>query len=78
MKQEELDELKNKWLSGFPHSAHPIDERRFIKYAIAMARENRSLNHDELTARGFSADEINSLQLKYEFLREVLLVLDDR
>lgn len=74
----ELNELKEQWLSAFPDSAHPLDMRRFIRYAIALAKENGTLDHIEMTRRGISSQRTEDYQRYYEFLREVLLVLDDR
>lgn len=74
----ELNELKETWLSTFPDSTHPADTKRFIRYAIALSRENGCLNHDEMEARGISHRRIQEYQRQYEFLRDVLSVLDEQ
>ncbi len=74
----ELNELKETWLSAFPDSTHTADTKRFIRYAIALARENGCLNHDEMEARGISSQHIQDYQRQYEFLRDVLSVLDEQ
>lgn len=74
----ELTELKEIWLSAFPDSAHPLDQKRFIRYAIALARENGGLNHEEMESRGISPQKVQEYQRQYEFLRDVLSVLDEQ
>lgn len=74
----ELKELKETWLSAFPDSSHPADTRRFIRYAIALARADGGLDHEEMRARGVSPRRIRDYQRQYEFLRDVLTVLDER
>ena len=39
---------------------------------------NGSLNHAEMSARGISSRRIEEYQRQYEFLRDVLEVLDER
>lgn len=78
MEQKLLDELKESWLSAFPDSTHPIDTKRFIRYAIELARMNGALNHSEMESRGISPRRREEYQRQYEFLRDVLEVLDER
>ena len=75
---EKLNELKEQWLSAFPDSTHPLDLRRFIRYAVALARVDGGLDHTEMERRGISEKRIEEYQRQYEFLREVLVVLDER
>lgn len=72
----DLKDLKEAWLSAFPDSTHPNDAERFIRYAIALARENGSLDLEEMKSRGISDKRIRDYQRNYEFLRDVLIVLD--
>ena len=74
----DLNELKEQWLSAFPESSHPCDTKRFIRYAIELAKVNGSLDHAEMEARGISPHRIEEYQRQYEFLRDVLAVLDER
>ena len=74
----ELNELKEIWLSTFPNSSHTNDVKRFIRYALELAKVNGSLNHAEMCARGISPRRIEEYQRQYEFLRDVLEVLDER
>lgn len=67
-----LNALKEMWLC-----AHPEDTRRFIRYAIALARENGSLDHGEMGSRGISLRRILDYQRQYEFIRDVLAELDE-
>lgn len=79
MKEEmEREELKEQWLSAFPESSHPCDTKRFIRYAIELAKANGSLDHAEMEERGISPHRIEEYQRQYEFLRDVLEVLDER
>lgn len=45
MEQETLDELKEIWLSAFPDSTHPLDIKRFIRYAVELAKVDGALDH---------------------------------
>lgn len=77
-RMEKLNELKEQWLSAFPDSTHPLDLRRFIRYAVALARVDGGLDHTEMERRGISEKRIEEYQRQYEFLREVLVVLDEQ
>lgn len=44
----DLNELKEQWLSAFPKSSHPCDTKRFIRYAIELAKANGSLDYAEM------------------------------
>lgn len=78
MEQKSLDELKESWLSAFSDSTHSIDTARFIRYAIELARMNGALDHSEMESRGISPRRRKEYQRQYEFLRDVLEVLDER
>lgn len=54
MKQYSLEELKETWLSAFPDSTHPLDIKRFIRYAVELAKEDGTLDHSEMENRGIS------------------------
>lgn len=71
------EELKQQWLSSFPNSGHELDLKRFIRYAIELAKENAALDHIEMERCGVSAQRIEEYQRMYEFLRIVLDVLDE-
>lgn len=73
-----LNELKEQWLSAFPESSHPCDTKRFIRYAIELAKVKGSLDHAEMESRGISTRRIEEYQRQYEFLRDVLEVLDEQ
>ena len=78
MEQKSLDELKESWLSAFPDSTHPFDTKRFIRYAIKLARVNGALDHSEMESRGIKLHQREEYQRQYEFLRDVLEVLGER
>ena len=73
----ELNELKEQWLSTFPDSTHECDVKRFIRYAVELAREGGTLDHEEMAHRGISPHRIEVYQRQYEFLRYVLDVIGE-
>ena len=78
MEQKEINELKEQWLSAFPDSAHTLDVKRFIRYAVELAKVNGALDLEEMESRGISTRRREEYQRQYEFLRLVLDVLDGR
>lgn len=78
IQMEKLNELKEQWLSAHPDSTHPLDLRRFIRYAVALASVDGGLDHTEMAYHGISEKRIEEYQRQYEFLREVLVVLDEQ
>ena len=80
LRKEEMnrEELKEQWLSAFPESSHSCDTKRFIRYAIELAKVNGSLDYAEMEARGISPHRIAEYQCQFEFLRDVLEVLDEK
>ncbi len=78
MELKEINELKEQWLSAFPDSAHERDVKRFIRYAVELAKVNGQLDHAEMENRGVSRPRREEYQRQYEFLRYVLDVLDGR
>lgn len=74
----ELKELKEQWLSTFPDSHHELDQKRFIRYAIALAKDSGALDFEEMEKHGVSPRHIEEYQRQYEFLRYVLDVLDEQ
>ena len=78
MELKDINELKEQWLSAFPDSAHTIDVKRFIRYAVELAKVNGQLDLVEMESRGISPLRRKEYQRQYEFLRLVLDVLDGR
>ena len=78
MEQKDINELKEQWLSAFPDSAHTLDVKRFVRYAVELAKVNGSLDLEEMESRGISPHRREEYQRQYEFLRLVLDVLDGR
>lgn len=78
MELKEINELKEQWLSAFPDSTHTLDVKRFIRYAVELAKVNGQLDHAEMESRGVSPRRREEYQRQYEFLRLVLDVLDER
>lgn len=78
MELKDINELKDHWLSAHPDSAHERDIKRFIRYAVELAKVNGQLDHAEMESRGISRPRREEYQRQYEFLRLVLDVLDER
>ena len=78
MELKDINELKDHWLSAHPDSAHERDVKRFIRYAVELAKVNGQLDHAEMESRGISPRRREEYQRQYEFLRLVLDVLDER
>lgn len=78
MELKDINELKEQWLSAHPDSAHERDIKRFIRYAVKLAKVNGQLDHAEMESRGVSPRRREEYQRQYEFLRLVLDVLDER
>ena len=76
MELKEINELKEQWLSAFPESTHVLDTKRFIRYAVELAKTNGQLDHAEMESRGISPRRREEYQQQYEFLRLVLEVVD--
>lgn len=76
MELKEINELKEQWLYAFPDSAHTLDVKRFIRYAVELAKVNGALDLEEMESRGISPRRREEYQRQYEFLRLVLDVLD--
>lgn len=76
MELKEINELKEQWLSAFPDSTHVLDTKRFIRYAVELAKMNGQLDHAEMESRGISPRRREEYQQQYEFLRLVLEVVD--
>ena len=76
MELKAINELKECWLSAHPDSAHKRDIKRFIRYAVELAKVNGQLDHAEMESRGISRPHREEYQRQYEFLRLVLDVRD--
>ena len=72
-----LDDLKKEWLSLWPESSHSLDQDRFIRYAIELARVKGALDLDEMKKKIEDPDRIYEYQKNYEFLQTVLKVLEE-
>ena len=78
MELKAINELKEQWMSAFPDSANSHDVKRFIRYAVELAKVNGQLDHAEMESRGISHRRREEYQRQYVFLRYVLDVLDGR
>jgi len=78
MELKDINELKEQWLSAHPESAHERDIKRFIRYAVELAKLNGQLDLAEMESRGISRPRREEYQRQYEFLRLVLDVLDEQ
>ena len=78
MELKEINELKEQWLSAWPESTHVLDTKRFIRYAVELTKVNGQLDLAEMESRGISRSLREKYQRQYEFLRDVLDVLDEQ
>ena len=78
MELKVINELKEQWLSAHPESSHERDLKRFVRYAVELAKVNGALDLEEMESRGISPRRREEYQRQYEFLRLVLDVLDGR
>jgi hypothetical protein len=64
-----MSELLEKFLGGFPESAHPTDEKRFMAYALECAEQHASIDSDRMRERGVSDETIDRLETAYDWIR---------
>ena len=65
MDLKEINELKEQWLSAFPESTHVLDTKRFIRYAVELAKVNGQLDLGEMESRGISRLRMEEYQRQY-------------
>lgn len=78
MDLKKINELKEQWLSAHPDSAHERDIKRFIRYAVELAKLNGQLDLAEMESRDITRPRREEYQRQYEFLRLVLDVLGEQ
>lgn len=64
------------FLGGFPNSAHPLDRKRFIKYAFESARAELPLDEDAFRKAGVSEENIKRYLEAYSWIRDIRAMLD--
>ena len=70
MDKEQL--LKN-FLGGFPESTHPYDNFRFLKYAVACAVDDSSINSQAMIDAGVSPETVDRLEIAYSWIRDTVI-----
>lgn len=63
------------FLGAFPNSAHPLDRKRFIKYAFEAARAGLT-NEDAFRKAGVTEENINRYLDAYSWIRDIQAMLD--
>lgn len=67
---EEREELLKDFLSKFPNSPHPYDRGRFLKYALACAKIEGTINTDAMLDGGVTTENIEKYEVAYGWIRE--------
>lgn len=58
-----------KFLNNFPESAHPLDDVRFLEYALECASSNQYIDVETMRKRGLSEGCIDRLESAYYWIR---------
>lgn len=69
-------ETLDSFLGRFPNSAHPLDRKRFIKYAFEAARAGKTLDEDAFRKAGITEENIRRYLEAYSLIRDIQLMLD--
>ncbi len=68
---ESKEELLRSFLGGFPESTHPLDTRRFVKYAVACAKEQCCIDDEAMRNSGkLSESKIHEYLIAYDWIRD--------
>lgn len=57
------------FLSNFPESAHPLDDVRFLEYALECASSNQYIDVETMRKRGLSEGCIDRLESACYWIR---------
>lgn len=68
------DELLTAFLGGFPESSHPLDMKRFVKYAIACIDESSYLDIEAMREK-ISVEKISEYESAYSWIREAYEII---
>lgn len=64
------------FLEAFPNSAHPLDRKRFIKYAFEAARAEQTLDEEAFRDAGVTEENIKRYREAYSWIRDIQAMLD--
>ncbi len=65
------EQLLKEFLGLYPDSTHPLDRRRFLKYALACVLEDSSLNTEAMIdSEKISSDNIEKYEIAYGWIRD--------
>ena len=70
MSMKTKSELLQDFLNKFPNSSHPLDERRFVKYAVSCAKEKSSIDTDAMIKAKVDEKRIHQLEIAYDWIRD--------
>ncbi len=70
-------ELLSEFLSHWPESYHPYDEKRFVRWAIVAHREGRDFPRSDFEGAGLSQKAVDYYQRAFSFVGYTLDVLDE-
>lgn len=63
------EELLNSFLSAFPNSAHPLDNKRFVAYAVQCAIEHTTIDSESIGEK-VSSERLKVLESAYSWIRQ--------
>ena len=64
------------FLGAFPNSAHPLDRKRFIKYAFEAAKAGQTLDEDAFGTAGVTEENISRYLDAYSWIRDIQAMFD--
>ena len=63
------EELLNSYLSAFPNSAHSLDNKRFVAYAVRCAIEQSTIDSKHIGEK-VSPERLKVLESAYSWIRQ--------
>jgi len=67
------EQLLKDFLGGYPESTHPNDNLRFLKYAVACAVDESSINSKAMLDAGVSPETVERLEVAYSWIRDTVI-----
>ena len=61
--------LLQDFLNKFPNAVHPLDEERFLRYAIACAEDDVYIDTEAMKNAGVNLKRIEQLENAYSWIR---------
>lgn len=59
-------------MGGYPESTHPKDNLRFLKYAIACALDDGSIDSQAMLDANVSPETVERLEVAYSWIRDTV------